>query len=66
MVEECLYNDPSKCPSISNVSERISKVKELESTKCPDVGRVMNPKTWQLDETLELLKEATITPTTKV
>ena len=66
LVKEYLNNDPSKRPSISDVSERIKRMKESESTKCPDIIRVMNPKTWQLDETVKLLKEATITPTTKV
>ena len=48
------------------MSERIKGMKESESTKCPDIIRIMNPKTWQLDKTVKLLKEVTITPTTKV
>ena len=66
LVEQCLDNLPSKRPLISIVSERMKKMKEAESKKCPNVH--MNPITWQqVEQTTEMFKEATITtPTDEV
>ena len=66
LVEHCLDNQPSRRPPISDVSERIKRMKELESVRCPDVN--MNPITWQqVEQTTKMLREATITaPTAKV
>ena len=66
LVEQCLDNQPSRRPPISDVSERMKRMKEVESVRCPHVN--MNPITWQqVEETTKMLKEATITaPTVKV
>ena len=45
LVEQCLDNQPSRRPPISAVSERMKKMKEAESVRCPHVN--MNPITWQ-------------------
>ena len=45
LVEQCLDNQPSRRPPISDVSERMKRMKEVESVKCPHVN--MNPITWQ-------------------
>jgi len=37
LVEQCLDNDPSRRPPISDVSERIRRIKEAENARCPDV-----------------------------
>ena len=66
LVEECLDNDPNKRPPIPDVSERVKRMKELESVNCPDVKKVMDPITWQLDQTIEVIKETTIAPAVKV
>ena len=36
LVKECLKNNPANRPVISNVSERMKRMKEAESTRCPD------------------------------
>ena len=66
LVEHCLDNQPSRRPPISDVSERIKRMKELQSVRCPHVN--MNPITWQqIEQTTKMLREATITaPTAKV
>ena len=66
LVEQCLDNQPSKRPPISDVSERMKRMKEVESVRCPHVN--MNPITWQqVEQTTKMLREATITtPTAKV
>ena len=66
LVEQCLDNQPSRRPPISYVSERMKRMKEAESVRCPQVN--MNPITWQqVEQTTKMLREATITaPTTKV
>ena len=46
LVEQCLDNDPSRRPPISDVSERMRRMKEAEDVRCPDV--TMNPITWQI------------------
>ena len=48
LVEQCLDNDPSRRPPISDVSERMRRMKESENVKCPDVA--MNPVTWQVEQ----------------
>ena len=66
LVEQCLDNQPSRRPSISDVSERMKRIKEVESVRCPHVN--MDPITWQqVEQTTKMLREATITaPTAKV
>ena len=41
-------------------------MKEIESANCPDIKKVMDPIMWQLDQAMEMLKETTIVPVTKV
>ena len=66
LVEQCLDNQPSRRPPISDVSERMKRMKEVESVRCPHVN--MNPITWQqVEQTTKMLREATISaPTAKV
>ena len=66
LVEQCLDNQSSRRPPISDVSERMKRMKEAESVRCPHVN--MNPITWQqVEQTTKMLREATITaPTAKV
>ena len=66
LVEQCLDDDSAVRPPISNVSERIKRIKEAESVRCPHVN--MNPITWQqVEQTTKMLRETTITaPTAKV
>ena len=66
LVQQCLDNQPSRRPPISDVSERMKRMKEVESVRCPHVN--MNPITWQqVEQTTKMLREATITaPTAKV
>ena len=63
LVEQCLDNHPSRRPPISDVSERIKRMKEAESVRCPHVN--MNPITWQqVEQTTKMSREATITAAT--
>ena len=65
LVKQCLDNQPSRRPLISDVSKRMKRMKEVESVRCPHVN--MNPITWQQVEQTKMLTEATITtPTAKV
>ena len=48
LVEQCLDNDPSRRPPISDVSERMRRMKEAENLRCPDV--TMSPITWQVEQ----------------
>ena len=68
LVEQCLDNQPSRRSPISDVSERMKRMKEAECVRCPHVN--MNPIAWQQAEQttkISMLSEATITaPTTKV
>ena len=66
LVEQCLDNLASRRPLISDVSERMKKMKEVESIRCPHVN--MNPTTWQqVEQTSKMLREAiTASSTTKV
>ena len=43
LVEQCLDNDPSRRPPISDVSEKIRRMKEVETVRCPDLPDL----TWQ-------------------
>ena len=45
LVKQCLDDDSAVRPPISDVSERMKKMKEAESVKCPHVN--MNTITWQ-------------------
>ena len=65
LVEQCLDDDSAVRPQISDVSERMKRMKEVESVRCPRVN--MNPITWQqVEQTIKMLREATITaPTAK-
>ena len=47
LVEQCLDNDPSRRPPISDVSERMRRMKEAENVRYPYV--TMNPITWQVE-----------------
>lgn len=66
LVKQCLDDDSVIRPPISDVSERMKRMKEVESVRCPHVN--MNPITWQqVQQTTEMLRGATITaPTAKV
>ena len=66
LIKQCLDNQPSRRPPISDVSERMKRMKEAESVRYPHVN--MNPITWQqAEQTTKMLREATITaPTAKV
>ena len=37
LVEQCLDNDPSRHPPISDVSERMKRMKEEKNARCLDV-----------------------------
>ena len=64
LVEQCLDNQPSKRPQISDVSEKINRMKEVESVRCPHIN--MDPVTWyQAEQTAKLMKEAMMTPPPK-
>ena len=63
LVEQCLDDDSVIRPPISDVSERMKRMKEAENVRCPRVN--MNPITWQrVEQTTEMFREATITPPT--
>ena len=66
LVKQCFHNDSAVRPPISDASERMKRMKEAESVRCPHVN--MNPITWQQVEiTTKMLKEITITaPAAKV
>ena len=66
LVKQCLDNQPSKRPLISDVSERMKRMKEVESVKCSHVN--MDPIAWlQVEQATKMLREATITtPIAKV
>ena len=64
LVKECLYDDPSRRPLISDVSERMSRMKEAENVRCPGVS--MNPITWQVEQVSEKLGQPATSPTVKV
>ena len=66
LVVQCLDNQPSRRPPISDVSERIKRMKEVEIVRCPHVN--MNPIIWQqVEQTTKTLRDAAITvPSVKV
>ena len=52
-------------PPISDVSERMNKIKDAESVKCPHVN--MNPIAWQqVEQAPNMMREATITAPVQV
>jgi len=63
LVEQCLENDPSRRPPISDVSERMRTMKEEENVRCPEV--TMNPITWQIEQGTKMLEDSTISPSVK-
>ena len=65
LVEQCLDDDSAVRPPISDVSERMKRMKEAESVRCPHVN--MNSITWQqVEQTTKMFRGATITkPTAK-
>ena len=63
LVNQCLDNDSTVRPPISDVSERMKGMKEVESVRYPHVN--INPMTWQqVEQTTKMLREATITAQT--
>ena len=63
LVKQCLDNDSAVRTSISDVSEKMKRMKEVESVRYPHVN--MNPITWQqVEQTTKMLREATITAST--
>ena len=58
LVKQCLDDDPSRRPPISDVSEKMKRMREAENVRCPDV--TMNPVTWQVEPTTKALKGTTI------
>ena len=66
LVKQCLDDNSVVRPPVSDVSERMRRMKEVESVRCDHVS--MNPITWQqVEQTTKMLREATITaPTAKV
>ena len=60
LVTQCLDDDSAVRPPISDVSERVKRMKEVESVRCPHVN--MNPITWQqVEQTTNMLRDATMT-----
>ena len=66
LVVQCLDNQPSRRPPISNVSERMKQMKQVESARCIHIN--IDPTTWpQVEQTTKILEETAITvPTAKV
>jgi len=60
LIEECLSNDPTKRPPVSEVSERMKRMKEAENARCPDVSKILDRSSWQSQEEVV---ESTILPT---
>ena len=55
LVKQCLDDDSAVRPSISDVSERMKRIKEVESVRCPHVS--MNPIAWQqVEQTTKMLR----------
>jgi len=53
LVKQCLDDNPSRHPPISDVLERMKRMKEAENVRCPDV--TMNPIAWQLEQAMKML-----------
>ncbi|XP_065919298.1 uncharacterized protein [Dysidea avara] len=51
LVEQCFHNDPNRRPPISDVSERMRRMKVAEN-----VSVTMNPITWQIKPRTEILR----------
>jgi len=64
LVEQCLDDDPTRRPLISDVSERMRRMKEAENVRCPDV--TMNPITWQVEQVTEKLGQLATSSSTAV
>ena len=66
LVEQCLHNQPSRRPPISDVSEWMKRMKDVENVRYPHAN--MDPIKWQqVEQTTKVLKEATIAvPTANV
>ena len=63
LVEQCLGDDPARRPQISDVSERMRRMKEAENVRCPDV--TMNPISWQVEQVTEKLGQLATSSTAK-
>jgi len=63
LVEQCLDDDPARRPPISDVSERMRRMKEAENVRGPDV--TMNPITWQVDQATKMLRHTIISPSVR-
>ena len=66
LVKQCLDNQPSRRPPISDVSERMKQMKQAESAGCLHIN--MDPTTWQqVEQTTKMLEETAVTlPMAKV
>ena len=64
LVEQCLDDDPVRRPPISDVSERMRRMKQAENVRCPEV--TMNPITWQVEQVTEKLGQLVKSTTAKV
>ena len=59
LVKQCLDDDSAVRPPISDVSDRMRRMKKAESVRCPHVN--ITPLAWhQVEQTTEMLKKATI------
>ena len=63
LVEQCLDDDPARRPPISDVSERMRRMKETDGGWSPDVA--MNPITWQVEQVTEKLEQLATSPEVK-
>ena len=64
LVNECLEDCPGNRPLISDISERIKKMKETQYESSPHI--TLNPNTWQGECTTNIPRDVTIVPTAKV
>jgi len=60
LVKECLANKPDVRPQISDVSERIKRMKEMEDSRCPvtDINLIMR----QLEQEMMLEEDGATSP----
>ena len=49
LVEQCLDDNPGRRPPISDVSERMTRMREVENERCPHIN--MDPISWYIDYT---------------
>jgi len=61
LVEQCLDDNPDRRPQISNVSERMNRMKESESGR--NQTMIENPSTWQVEGITEQVREFSAPPT---